>query len=103
MYDLLFRYPYNCILPCGALRKILLEVADARQQGFSATDESWFRGSAEDYVQDRLLSQDSPLREYVSQDYVRRVLEEHSTGQSNHRLLIWSLLSFERWVDMFLE
>jgi hypothetical protein len=31
------------------------------------------------------------------------MLDEHTTGNVNHRLLIWSLLSLEWWVRTFLE
>jgi hypothetical protein len=39
----------------------------------------------------------------LQEAYVRRVLEEHLTGKVNHRLLIWSLLSFEFWNRLFLD
>ena len=34
---------------------------------------------------------------------MKRVLEEHLTGRVNHRLLIWSLLSFEWWNRLFMD
>ena len=34
---------------------------------------------------------------------MRRVLSEHLEGRVNHRLLIWSLLSFEWWNRLFMD
>jgi asparagine synthase (glutamine-hydrolysing) len=31
------------------------------------------------------------------------MLDEHTSGRVNHRLLIWSLLSFEWWCRCFLD
>ena len=86
----------------GAMSRILPEeICRARKQGFSAPDESWFRGQAEDFVRHELLSSSSRIRDYLDQDFVRSVLDEHSSGTRNRRLLIWSLLSFETWLRQF--
>ncbi|MBL4844257.1 MAG: asparagine synthase (glutamine-hydrolyzing) [Planctomycetes bacterium] len=87
----------------SAMERILPpEVIDARKQGFSAPDESWFRGKAEDFVRRVLLDPQAKLCRYLDQDFVREwVIEQHRTGSRNQRLLIWSLLSFELWLDRF--
>ena len=43
------------------------------------------------------------IYEFVKPAYVQRVLDEHSSGKTNRRLLIWSLLSLEWWCRSFLE
>ena len=35
--------------------------------------------------------------------WVERMLAQHASGRSNHRLLIWSLLSFEWWNRLFID
>jgi asparagine synthase (glutamine-hydrolysing) len=86
-----------------AMRRILPEeVAGARKQGFSAPDESWFRGSAEKYVRAQLLGDESRVSDYMSLEYVEDVLDQHSAGSANNRLLIWSLLSLQHWLARFL-
>ena len=86
-----------------AMERILpSKITRARKQGFSAPDESWFRGTSESYVRRELLSPTTALKEYINQDFVRQVLDEHSSGQVNRRLLIWSLLSFETWLRRFM-
>ena len=77
------------------------EVTRARKQGFSAPDESWFRGRSEFYVRDVLQGSGSKLHDFISPEFVSKILDEHSQGLSNRRLLIWSLLSFEKWLRRF--
>jgi asparagine synthase (glutamine-hydrolysing) len=86
-----------------AMRRLVpRETADGRKQGFSAPDASWFKGESIDYVNALLRDRRARLFDYLDADYVTRVLDEHSSGRVNHRLLIWSLLSFEWWCRTFL-
>ncbi len=71
------------------------------KQGFSAPDASWFRGESIQYINELLGHPKSLLNEFVNRDYVARILDEHTSGRINHRLLIWSLLSFEWWLRIF--
>jgi asparagine synthase (glutamine-hydrolysing) len=87
-----------------AMRRLVpIEVADRRKQGFSAPDASWFAGESVDYVNRFLRSRDAHIYEFLNPAYVERVLEEHTRGAINHRLLIWSLLSFEWWCRRYLH
>lgn len=78
-------------------------IVSKRKQGFSAPDASWFRGESIDYINRVLRSPKALLYEFISRKYVHTVLDEHCSGKVNHRLLIWSLLSFEWWCKLFLE
>jgi asparagine synthase (glutamine-hydrolysing) len=77
-------------------------VTQAKKQGFSAPDESWFRGSSENYVRDLLLDDRARINDYLNPEYVKQVIEAHCSGAQNKRLLIWSLLSFEWWLKQFM-
>jgi len=84
-------------------RRLLPEEISARgKQGFSAPDASWFKGESIDYVNQLLRGRSASIYEFLDRDYVARVLDEHTAGQTNHRLLIWSLISFEWWCRRFL-
>jgi asparagine synthase (glutamine-hydrolysing) len=72
------------------------EFLDARKQGFSAPDESWFRGRAERFVRESLFDPSSPAAAVFDRAAVERVLALHGSGDRNFRLLIWSLLSIDR-------
>lgn len=75
-------------------------VVNRKKQGFSAPDESWYRGENFDYVRETLLSQNTLLDKYIRKDFVKKIIEEHADG-INHRLLIWSFISFEEWCKQF--
>jgi asparagine synthase (glutamine-hydrolysing) len=79
------------------------EILSARKQGFSAPDASWFAGESIDYVNAVLRNPRAHINEYFEPAYVGRMLDEHTAGKINHRLLIWSLLSFEEWCKQFLD
>ncbi len=79
------------------------EILDRKKQGFSPPDQSWYRGPTMGYIQEVLLNPKALSRGFLNQDYIRRIVEEHTQGKINHRLLIWSLLSFEWWNRVFLD
>ena len=83
------------ILPAGILRK--------RKQGFSAPEQSWYQGPLMDYLKSVLLDSRTTGRGLFREAFIRRILDEHLGGKVNHRLLIWSLLSFEFWNRLFLD
>lgn len=83
-------------------RHVPQEVADREKQGFSAPDASWFRGESVDYVRRTLLADDARIFEYVDRAAIRDIVEDHSSGTTNRRLLIWSLLNVESWIRTFL-
>lgn len=79
------------------------EVLAARKQGFSAPDESWFRGESIDYICDTLLNRNANIYDYFDYDTLVVLLNEHLSGEKNRRLLIWSLIYLEQWCDSFLK
>lgn len=78
------------------------QITERTKQGFSAPDASWFRGESIDYVRNLLLAPRARTYDYVSLDYVAARIEEHCSAKHNHRLFIWSLLSFEWWLKKFM-
>jgi len=75
--------------------------ATGRKQGFSAPDASWFRGQSIDYIRTLLNGRTARLYEFLEPATVHSILEEHVSGTTNHRLVIWSLLCFEWWLRRF--
>lgn len=80
-----------------------LEVLERRKQGFSAPDESWYRGESLAYVKEVLLNKRAAYRDFINPHFVARIIDEHVTGQANHRLMLWSFLCFEWWCKLFLD
>jgi len=75
--------------------------AFGRKQGFSAPDASWFKGPSIAYIRSLLHPRTARLYDFIDPDATIRVLDEHTRGHTNHRLLIWSLLCFEWWLRIF--
>ena len=74
-----------------------------KKQGFSAPDESWYRGENAHYIKELLLNKQPACAEFIRPEYVHRIVHEHIEQQVNHRLLIWSFLNFEWWCRLFLR
>jgi asparagine synthase (glutamine-hydrolysing) len=72
------------------------------KQGFSAPDASWFRGESIEYVRRLILDPHARIYEFLRPDTVAELVGEHLRGEKNRRLLIWSLVSFEWWLQTFL-
>lgn len=87
-----------------AMRDILPEkILNRKKQGFSAPDESWYRGENASYIKDLLLNKNVVYQEFINPKYVYKIVDEHINHRINHRLLIWSLMCFEWWCKLFLH
>jgi asparagine synthase (glutamine-hydrolysing) len=78
-------------------------IINRKKQGFSAPDESWYRGENAQYVKDLLLGENMVSAQFVNQNYVRQIVDEHCNKHINHRLLLWSFMCFEWWCRLFLN
>lgn len=79
------------------------QILNRKKQGFSAPDESWYRGENAEYIKEILLNSDTLCTEFINPDYIRKIVNEHLNEGKNHRLLIWSFLNFEWWCRIFLN
>lgn len=74
------------------------EITAGEKQGFSGPDGSWFKGESIDYVRRTLLDQRSPIYGILDFTAVDALVQEHLSGATNRRLLIWSLLSLHHFL-----
>ncbi len=92
----------------NVLRKAMMDflpekIINRKKQGFSAPDESWYRGENAEYVKDLLLNSQTFSTEFINKSYIEKIINEHINHKINHRLLIWSLMNFEMWCQQFLK
>jgi len=80
-------------------RHIPAEIIKAPKKGFSSPDASWFKGESIDFVKRILLNQEAKLYDFLDYGVVKNLLNEHFQGDKNRRLLIWSLLSMETYLE----
>ncbi len=92
----------------NVLRKAMMgfmpeKIINRKKQGFSAPDESWYRGENAAYIKELLLDKKTISSDFINQDYVRKIVKEHTEDHINHRLLIWSFMNFEWWCRIYLN
>lgn len=92
----------------NVLRKAMMnfmpeKIINRKKQGFSAPDESWYRGENADYVKELLLNKKTVSSEFINPDFIKKIVNEHINDHINHRLLIWSFMNFEWWCRIFLN
>jgi asparagine synthase (glutamine-hydrolysing) len=101
------RYPSNGYFESNEGKLILRKAMEKylpeeflhqHKQGFSPPDENWYRGPSMNYIKDILQDKRTEQRWFFDNKFIDEKLEEHFEGRRNHRLLIWSLLSFE-WLQ----
>lgn len=78
------------------------ETLQGIKQGFSAPDASWYKNESMDYVRSIIENNNSAIYQFLDKKTVQDLVGEHLTGASNRRLLIWSLLYFDQWCNLFL-
>jgi len=83
------------ILRNAMSRIIPAEIIQAKKQGFSSPDASWFKGESIDFVRKRLLRDAGNFEEILDISMMRELVGEHLAGVQNRRLLIWSLLTLD--------
>jgi asparagine synthase (glutamine-hydrolysing) len=87
-----------------AMKDILPErIVNRKKQGFSAPDESWYRGENASYVKELLLGKNIACHEFIQPRFIENIIFEHCEKRINHRLLLWSLMNFEWWCRIFLK
>lgn len=90
------------------LRKAMMSfmperIINRKKQGFSAPDESWYRGENAAYIKELLLENITVSSDFINQDYMKKIVHEHINDRINHRLLIWSFMNFEWWCRIYLN
>lgn len=83
-------------------RYIPSEITNAAKQGFSSPDASWFKGESIDFVRDRLCGRDARIFDVLDRETVQDLVGEHLDGKANRRLLIWSLLNVNEYLEQVL-
>ena len=74
-----------------------------KKMGFGVPIDKWFRGEMKDFIYDILLEKKSLKRGYFNKDYIKRLLDEHTSGITDNKNAIWALLNFEMWHRIFIE
>lgn len=87
-----------------AVRDILPdEVINHRKQGFVGPMAQWLKKDLKPYVLETLSEKNMKKHDLLNYKTVRTVLEEHFSGKEIHDTLIWSMVIFQAWFDLYME
>lgn len=77
------------------------EVQHRGKQGFSIPIKNWIREELRSMMLD-LLSEEKIRREgFFRPKFVSQLVKEHLEGIENHSHLLWALMVFEQWYDLY--
>ncbi|MEL6252796.1 MAG: asparagine synthase (glutamine-hydrolyzing) [Bacteroidota bacterium] len=83
-----------------AMRKYLPDsILFHKKQGFGVPLKLWFKSDLNDYMNDRLMSKNSPLYEFLEPTYVKKIIHDHQTGMRDFNFKIWTLLFLDEWLN----
>jgi asparagine synthase (glutamine-hydrolysing) len=87
-----------------ALRKLLpSENLTRPKMGFGVPIGHWFRGRMQPFLREHLLSERLARRGILRPEAVRRMVEQHTGGESDHAHPLWTLLMLELWFQRFID
>lgn len=79
------------------------EALDRRKQGFSLPLKHWMRDEMRSDLVSLLLEPRTLDRGYLRESGIKKLLDEHHAGVTDHSAKLWQLLAFELWHRNFLE
>jgi asparagine synthase (glutamine-hydrolysing) len=79
------------------------EVLSHRKQGFVGPMAQWLKKDLKAFTLDVLSEKRIIKHGLLDHRTIRKVLEEHFSGREIHDTLIWSLLVFQKWFDLYMD
>jgi asparagine synthase (glutamine-hydrolysing) len=70
------------------------------KMGFGVPVGAWFRGELRQYLTDVLLAPDARYRAMLNGAFVEQVVARHLSGRANLGPQLWTLMCFERWLQL---
>ena len=68
--------------------------------GFGVPLGSWFRKEWREYTRETLCNSRALHREYLDYEFVVQLVDDHMKGRGDFGLRLWTLLTFETWLQM---
>ena len=78
-----------------------VEVQRRDKQGFSIPIKNWIREALRPMMLDLLSEQRIRRQGLFNAEFVTRLIDEHLQGSHNHSHLLWALMVFEQWFDLY--
>jgi len=71
------------------------------KQGFSIPIKSWIRNELKDMITDLLDTSKINQQGYFNGKFVEKLKNEHMAGKKNHSHLLWALMVFQKWYNIY--
>jgi asparagine synthase (glutamine-hydrolysing) len=106
LVELAFRIPVRTKMPRLETKALLKRIAARRlpadiltrpKHGFSAPVSEWIAGPYAETFRAEVLASGAHTAAWLDGQRVRRLFEEHRTGQRDHGYALWAIWMLERW------
>lgn len=85
----------------ACIRWVGQEVTSRPQIGFDNAVDIWLRSELGSRMRDVVTASDSFTNNYLNQNYVLKLMEEHSNKKRDHQRILFLLFSIESWYHIF--
>ena len=79
------------------------DIIHRKKMGFPTPLSTLFKGDLQNYARNLLDSDRFHNRGYFKPDKVRKILDEHIGGSSDHHKILWQLVVLEEWHRKFID
>ena len=79
------------------------EVVNHRKHGFVGPMAQWLKKDLKSYVLETLSEKNLKKHDLLNDITIKRILNEHFSGREIHDTLIWAILIFQKWYDMYIK
>ncbi|MBK6750921.1 MAG: asparagine synthase (glutamine-hydrolyzing) [Pyrinomonadaceae bacterium] len=97
------RFRPKSLLKKVAARLVPSDVVYRRKMGFGVPIGRWLRGYMKDYMIENLLSEKLSNRGLFERKAIKKMIDEHLSGQTDYATPLWSLLMLELWFQQFID
>lgn len=79
------------------------EILSAKKMGFGYNIDwaSWLKGEWKSLAEEILLNRSLPETGLFDMDSISRLISEHARGVKDHSTLLWGLITFELWYEIY--
>jgi asparagine synthase (glutamine-hydrolysing) len=94
----------KAILRDVARRYLPAQTLTKRKQGFSVPLRDWLRGPLSEMVSDYFDgTSSSPADSVLDRSAIRRLVAQHKHGEADHSTVLWLLLNYQAWCNIYLS
>lgn len=102
--EMKLRFVQKKYLMKKAVRGLLpREVISHRKQGFVGPMTRWLKNDLRSLVLETLSEGNLRKHNLLNRDTVRMILEEHFSGREIHDTLIWAMVIFQTWYNIYID